>query len=429
MTQPQASSGTESGRPASSPAPTAGPIRAAGSEAGHSRTRRGQPARRPHRSLAWLLAGAIALPASILAAGAWLAWTAQWREAGTELARAAEASADYTTRLLLNYSIAASRVDDLLRGLTDAEIRDREAELHHAAQALVRQLPQASAAYVLDRFGVPLVAADRLPVPRISAAADRDFFAALSAPDAPPVHISQVYASRFDGRPFFAVSRRRSNTGNPPQPDGFDGLVNLSVEPAPLAEGLRRLIVSPGDIIALIRADGAILARTREGKARLSRLPPESQFRHHADAGVLAVTYHAPAAVDGEPQLISLRRLDRLPVYVAVIRPRSAIAAAWWQAVRPQLAIGLPAMLALLALALLVRRSQLDLIAANDTLEARVADRTATLEEVSQALDLTPCMITDLDGRVSHWSAGCVRLYGYSRDEALGRRVSDMLDT
>ena len=386
-------------------------------------------ARRLRRSLAWLLAGAIALPASILGAGAWLAWTAQWREAGVELARAAEAAADYSARSLLNYSIAASRVDDLLRGLTDAEIRDREAELHHELRALVTQLPQASAAYVLDRQGMPLVAADRLPVPQVSFAQDRDYFAALAAPGAPPVHVSQVYTGRFEGRRFFAVSRRRSNTGNPPQPDGFDGLVNLSVEPAPLADGLRRLTATSGDAIALIRADGAMLARTRDAEGPFPTLPPGSQFRRHAEAGTLAATYHATAAIGGEPQLIALRRLEQLPVYVAVIRPRSAIVAAWWEAVRPQVGIGLPAMLALLGLALLVRRSQLDLIAANDTLEARVADRAATLEEVSQALDLTPCMITDLRGRVSHWSEGCVRLYGYSRDEALGRMVTELLAT
>ncbi|RYJ01337.1 MAG: PAS domain S-box protein, partial [Acetobacteraceae bacterium] len=131
----------------------------------------------------------------------------------------------------------------------------------------------------------------------------------------------------------------------------------------------------------------------------------------------------------GQPQLVALRRLDRLPVYAAVIRSRSAIAGSWWEAAGPQFAIGIPATLALLALALLVRRSQLDLITANGGLEASVADRNATLEEVSQALDLTPCMITDLEGRISHWSEGCVRLYGFDRTTALGRKASDLLST
>ena len=386
-------------------------------------------ARRRHRSLQLLLVAAVALPACILGAGAWLSWQSQWRAATVELERAADAGADYATRLLLNYSIAASRVDDLMRGLSDAEIRAEEPALHAAMKALLAQLPQASAAYVVDRDGMPLVAADRLPVPRVASAQDRDFFHALAGKTPPQVHVSQVYASRFDGRPFFAVSRRRSNTGNVPGADGFDGLVNLSVDPALVAEGLARLLARPGDAMALIRADGAILARTSGPAQPLPAVPASSPFHGFAAAGAETAAYDVAAPINGQPQRVALRRLDRLPVYAAVIRPRSAILGSWWAAARPQFAIGIPATLALLALALLVRRSQLDLIAANGGLEASVADRTATLEEVTQALDLTPCMITDLEGRISHWSEGCARLYGFTRAEALGRKASALLAT
>ena len=73
-------------------------------------------------------------------------------------------------------------------------------------------MPQAEASYVVDRAGYALVSANLYPVPRDSpAAADRDFFLALRAETAPAVHLSQVYASRFDGQLFFAVSR--PNTG------------------------------------------------------------------------------------------------------------------------------------------------------------------------------------------------------------------------
>ena len=54
-----------------------------------------------HRSLAWLLIGAVAMPAAILAAGGWRSWEAVWRESRIELARQADASAEYAMRLLL----------------------------------------------------------------------------------------------------------------------------------------------------------------------------------------------------------------------------------------------------------------------------------------------------------------------------------------
>ncbi|MDB5371902.1 MAG: hypothetical protein JWP04_544 [Belnapia sp.] len=388
----------------------------------------GGRARRLARSLRWLLIAAVSLPVAITAAGGWLAWDAVWREARIDLARQADASAEYASRVLLTYSLATGRLNDLLRGLTDAEITVREAELHAAAKALVSDLPQASAAYVVDRDGVPLLAADRLPVPRIPAAADRDAFAALRRPDAPPIHISQVH--HHDGRAFFAISRRRSGSGNPPASGDFDGLVNISVESALLAERLARLMASPEGAVALIRADGTMLVRSNRPDGPYPVLPPDGAFRRLAGAGVEQATYEtADPVLRGVSHLVTLRRLETLPVYAAAILPRDVIVAAWWRLMLPQLAIGLPAMLALVCLALLVRRGQLDLITANTGLEAQFAERTAALAELSGALDLTPCMITDLDGRILHWSAGCVRLYGFSPEEALGQPVSRLLTT
>ena len=57
--------------------------------------------------------------------------------------------------------------------------------------------------------------------------------------------------------------------------------------------------------------------------------------------------------------------------------------------------------------------------------EASVADRNATLEEVSQALDLTPCMITDLEGRISPLVGRLLSASMASNpNHALGRKAS-----
>jgi PAS domain S-box-containing protein len=36
-------------------------------------------------------------------------------------------------------------------------------------------------------------------------------------------------------------------------------------------------------------------------------------------------------------------------------------------------------------------------------------------------LDVTQLMVRDLDGRIRFWSSGAERLYGWPREEALGR--------
>ena len=51
----------------------------------------------------------------------------------------------------------------------------------------------------------------------------------------------------------------------------------------------------------------------------------------------------------------------------------------------------------------------------------RVARGQAAMLELSQALDQTTVVLTTPEGRITHWSAGCERLYGWSSDEALGQ--------
>jgi PAS domain S-box-containing protein len=49
--------------------------------------------------------------------------------------------------------------------------------------------------------------------------------------------------------------------------------------------------------------------------------------------------------------------------------------------------------------------------------------------EMAQVLDLTNIVIHDEQGKVLYWTTGCQRLYGWSRDEALGEVLHDLLKT
>jgi PAS domain S-box-containing protein len=50
-------------------------------------------------------------------------------------------------------------------------------------------------------------------------------------------------------------------------------------------------------------------------------------------------------------------------------------------------------------------------------------------EELAQVLDLTNLVIHQADGAIVHWTTGCERLYGWTRQEATGRIVHDLLAT
>ncbi|WP_431271110.1 hypothetical protein [Dankookia sp. P2] len=95
----------------------------------------GQAAARPAgRSLALLLIGIVALPLLLIAGTAWHSWTLAWRDAESELLRASEVAAEYLRRVLDGDDLRIQRANDVIAGLTDAEITAQE-------RAAARRLP------------------------------------------------------------------------------------------------------------------------------------------------------------------------------------------------------------------------------------------------------------------------------------------------
>jgi PAS domain S-box-containing protein len=75
------------------------------------------------------------------------------------------------------------------------------------------------------------------------------------------------------------------------------------------------------------------------------------------------------------------------------------------------------------------KRRQLEVL--NRQLEQRVAARTEELKERADLLDLATeaIMVLDLDGIVRFWNSGAEELYGWSREEVLGKNVHETLQT
>ena len=62
-----------------------------------------------------------------------------------------------------------------------------------------------------------------------------------------------------------------------------------------------------------------------------------------------------------------------------------------------------------------------------DVHEAR--EMRETLREHARLLDLAPVMVHELDGRILFWSQGAEALYGYTKQEALGKLAHELLHT
>ncbi|WP_270938755.1 hypothetical protein, partial [Falsiroseomonas oryzae] len=340
------------------------------------------PRPRPAVAFSVALVAAVLAPIVTFGISVWLSWDAAWTSAAAEVTRTADAAAEYGRRLLEAQVLRIDRANDVLAGLSDAEIRLREPELHAAlrAAAAEREPAEREAFYVFvyDRDGAPLVSSNLLPVPPPSPLlVRREFNQALRGPDAPWVHVGQVLTGSTTGRPFLAISARRSRTGNPPTPGGYDGVVNASVYLDHVNPALAALGTAPGDVVTLVRTDGALLARSVGFGARPpdgARISSGSPMMAVMARGEARATIRAVSSVDGVERVAAYRRVGGdWPIYAFAGRDRAVIAAAWSRSLVPQAALAAGSSALLLLLALAVARRQRALARANADLERRVA--------------------------------------------------------
>ncbi len=317
-----------------------------------------------------------------MAATAWGGRRDVWMGAERELSRGAEAAAEYALRVTEGHRLLGDAVNDLLRGLSDEEIRAREGELHAALRALLERVPLVRTIAVLDREARPLVMATVFPVPRDVSSADREWMGALAPPEAPPLHVSRIYAGRLDPGLFYSVSRRRTRSGNDLPPGSLEGVINVSVDPTTLAAGFMAVTGEGADVAALVRADGQILVRTPGFDRILPPIPETSPLRDFAARGVprglyMGRTLGLPPDPPDLSRLIAFRQVGDLPLYVTVARPTPVIEARWREMLARQLAIGVPTALALSGLALLALRRAREAEAAEAALRRETAERAA----------------------------------------------------
>ncbi|WBV44398.1 hypothetical protein [Pseudoroseomonas cervicalis] len=330
-----------------------------------------------------LVAAVLLLPALILAALAWQAWQQSWREAETEVSRSAEAAAEYALRLLEGHTLRAQRANDMLRGLSDATIRAEQTLLSAQLSTLVAEAGGEAVLniFVFDAAGHPLVSATVPSVPFGQSFADRPFNQLLRARDAPATAVSGPYRGRIDGSDFFAVTLRREGTGNDRPEGSYQGIINISARTQETAGRLRRLLKNPADSLALLLPGGTVLAATGAGAAQgVPALPPA--LREAAPSLAL------PRRIRDADGLAVLQPVPGWSVQAYAARPREQVVARWRASVGRLLLLGGPATLALLGLALMVRRGQRRLIEANAGLERRVAERTAALAASEERLRL-----------------------------------------
>ncbi|MBY0335696.1 MAG: PAS domain-containing protein [Acetobacteraceae bacterium] len=326
--------------------------------------------RRPRFAALWSLAAcALLIPIGLILAYAALSYRAHVRAAEDRVIQVLDLLHEHGSKVFDTYEILVSYADELLRDLTDEEVRAQEGDINARLVRFREMLPQVQDIWVLNAEGLPLVSANVHPMPRDLDLSDRDYARAILQ-DGATLYISDVIAGRVQTEArFFQFTRPRT-----PGPDGRPrGLVAVSVKPGYFVGHYAQTPASGLTTASLVREDGYILARHPTLPPEQPRRVPGGAFQQHREADPLRGIYTGRAALTGKPMLIAYRRLPSHPVYVIAGLEWTAIRAAWLGSLRLPLLFGVPGALALFALALIALR-QAD--TAGRTLEALTAEKT-----------------------------------------------------
>ncbi|HKM87061.1 MAG TPA: ATP-binding protein, partial [Xanthobacteraceae bacterium] len=248
-----------------------------------------------------------------------------------------------------------AEVNEIVRGMSDDEIHAAQPRLHQRLAGIVATMPQLHAILLVGRDGRPLAASTLAAVPDGVNFSDRDYFQAQLDRDA-GTYVSDMRSPRLPGisTDFFDLSHRLGS------PDGaFNGVIAVAVRPGYFEDFYALIGQASGGFFALVRGDGAYLARYPVPGDRLRRLSPTSTLRIAVAQGLDHGLYTVDSEIDGVSRRIGFRKLTGFPVYALAGTTDAAIQAQWLSRVRAYLIVGVPATLLVLAvLWIALRRTQ-----------------------------------------------------------------------
>jgi two-component system, NtrC family, sensor kinase len=297
------------------------------------------------RLLKLMMIASLVLPAALYGYASWVSYRDTHAAADERIERSLDVQQEQALKVFETVDRTFAEVDEVVRGMSDDQIRAAQATLHPRLERISGVMPQLQAIVLVGRDGRPLASSALASVKPDVDFSDRDYFKAQVKSDV-GTYVSDVRTPNLSsvGSDFFDLSRRIAS------PDGsFIGVIAVAVRPQYFQDFYTLVGQTPGSFYALVREDGSILARYPIRKNRAQPLSSASALRSAIDRGVDHDLFNVNSEIDGIPRRIGFRKLEGYPVYALAGTSIAAINHEWLSAMAVHLIFGLPATLLLFA--------------------------------------------------------------------------------
>src|SRR5260370_28407291 len=258
-----------------------------------------------------MMAASLALPVALFVFASSVSWISTRDTADRQIERTLDVAHEHALKVFETIDRSLSEINEIIRGVPDADIKSREQALHLRLKQLAYSLPQMKSVWIFDTHGQALVNSLASPPPAVEFS-DRDYFKAHVEKDI-GIFIGKTLAPRvpYQGAAFFSVSRRR-----PTDDDSFAGVIQASILPEYFENFYARIGRDAGSFFALGLTDGTMLARfpVPNGDIQLDRSGPLGQ-KIAASPRARLITVTSPS--HGTHRRLRSHKLPDSPIYLS----------------------------------------------------------------------------------------------------------------
>ena len=327
-----------------------------------------------------MLVASVVLPLLLFCYVSWTSYHTAFERADERIKQALDLSAEQALRVFRSINVTFDSVEQITRGRTEQTIHINEAELSERLKQFVNALPDISSIWVLNAQGDAIVSSLLFPIPPAANAPERAYLKGQLARDS-NVHIGEALRIQLRDRLIVPVSKWRMDSSGT-----FSGYTEISVSPQAFEQFYEPLAKRTSASFALIREDGAVLARYP--------VPATSGIKLDASTGFVQLVARSPeggeytsvSGIDQRERRFSARRLEGFPVYVTSSLETRDIVQGWLWTMASHLVFGVPATVFFVVLILLAMRTTSELDAEAERREAAEASlrQSQKMEAVGQ---------------------------------------------